>query len=262
MCYNCTLISPLWQPYNMLKNNTISLVMPCKNESRAIEFVLKNLPKGIDEIIVVDNNSKDKTIEVAKRFGAKIIHEPRSTKSGIGYGFALRKGIEKAKGNIIICMDGDGSYPTKEIPSLVNFLIKENVDFISCNRLPFKNPKEMSSIRAIGVKILNFLIYVLFNFKINDSLSGMWVFKRHVYSQTRPIEGGWNFSLEFKLKTILDKSLKFTEKQISYHDRVFNSSKQNIFRTGIEHTFYLFSLKFSLISIQKLNRVKEAMTFQ
>ena len=221
--------------------------MPCKNEARAIETVFINLPKGIDEIVVVDNNSSDQTTKIAKRYGAKIIHEPRSTISGIGYGYALQKGIEKAKGDIVVCMDGDGSYPAKEIPLLMMHLIKNKLDFISCNRLPFEDPKKMSIVRSFGVRILNGLILILYGYKIKDSLSGMWVFKRHVYDELKPTEGGWNFSLEIKLKTIADSRFKFSEKQISYHDRIFDSSKQIIFKTGMEHLIYLFSLKFSLL---------------
>ncbi len=227
--------------------------MPCKNEAKAIETVFKNLPRKIDEVIVVDNNSSDQTTKIAKSFGAKIIHEPRSTRSGIGYGYALQKGIEKAKGDIIVCMDGDGSYPAKEIPLLVTHLIINKLDLISCNRLPFEDPKKMSIVRSFGVRILNGLILILYGYKIKDSLSGMWIFKRYVYNELQLTEGGWNFSLEIKLKTIADSRFKFSEKQISYHDRVFDSSKQIIFKTGIEHVFYLFNLKKSLLGIPKFD---------
>lgn len=225
--------------------------MPCKNEANALQELFKNLPKQIDEVIVVDNNSNDQTAKIAAGFGAKIMYEPRSTKSGIGYGYALQKGIDKAKGNIIICMDGDGSYPAKEILSLVNFLINKKLDFISCNRLSFENPKKMSSIRSFGVRILNFFILILYGYKIEDSLSGMLVFRHEVYDQLRPTEGGWNFSLEFKLKAITDPRYKFVEKQISYHDRIFDVSKQNLLRTGLEHSIYILSFRLSTIRRKK-----------
>lgn len=245
----------------MINDNSISLVMPCRNEATAIKSVFKDLPREIDEIIVVDNNSSDQTTKIAKKIGAKIIHEPRTTRSGIGYGYALQKGIERAKGDIIVCMDGDGSYPVKETPQLIKHLLNRKLDFLSCNRLPFEDPKKMSLVRSFGVRVLNSLIGVLYGYKIKDSLSGMWVFKRHVYDELRPTEGGWNFSLEIKLKTIVDSRFKFSEKQIPYHDRVFDSSKQNIFRTGMEHVVYLFSLKRNLLSLAKLNRIKEGPGF-
>lgn len=106
----------------MIKNYSISLIIPCKNEAKALETVLDNLPKEIDETIVIDNNSTDQTKKVARKFKAKILSEPRNDKSGIGYGYAMQKGLEQASGDIIVCMDGDGSYPINEVPTIVNSL--------------------------------------------------------------------------------------------------------------------------------------------
>ena len=231
----------------MIKQHSISLVMPCKNEVRALETVLKKLPKEVDEVIVVDNNSEDGTRNVAKKYGARIFIEKRSDNHGIGYGYALQKGISEAKGTIVVCMDGDGSYPVKEIPYLVNTLIKKELDFISCNRLPFKHPKKISLLRATGVRVLNGITTFLYDYRIKDSLSGMWVFKRHALGQIELNQGGWNFSLEIKLKSIINPSIKFSEQQISYQDRIFDLSKQRLFQTGFEHVLYLFRFKFALL---------------
>jgi glycosyltransferase involved in cell wall biosynthesis len=231
----------------MIKNYTLSLIIPCKNEAKALETVLTNLPKEIDETIIVDNNSTDQTKMVARNFGAKIFSESRNDKSGIGYGYAIQKGLKEAHGDILICMDGDGSYPINEVPNIVNYLLQRKLDFISCNRLPFKHPQKMSLIRATGIKILNLTIRLLYGYKIKDSLTGMWVFKRSVLEKSTFSQGGWNFSLEIKLKTIMNKSLKFTERHISYQDRVLDLSKQNLVRTGLEHMFYLIKLRLCLL---------------
>lgn len=234
----------------MIQDRYLSLVVPCKDESRALQAVLSNLPQEIDEVIIVDNNSKDQTSKTAKHFGAKVFFEPRSI-NGIGYGFALQKGIRESKGDIVICMDGDGSYPVDKIKSITNYLIKNDLDFISCNRLPFKNPKKMSKIRITGVRGLNFIAFLLFGYKLKDSLSGMWVFKRSVFDKLSFSEGNWNFSLEIKIKAISHPSTKFSEYPIPYHDRVFDKSKQNLFKTGLMHVFYLLSLKINLIRYGK-----------
>lgn len=222
----------------MIKNKYISLVLPCKNEGRALTEVLRKVPKEIDEIIVVDNNSSDKTIKIARSFGAKVIKETRN-EGGIGYGYALAKGIRESKGDIIVCMDGDDSYPILDVPKLVDSLEKEKLDFISCNRLPFKDKKDMSLIRTTGVKIINLFFWTLYGYRIHDCLSGMWVFRRQVANTITLFEGGWNFSLEIKLNTVMDKRFKFAEKPVFYHDRVFDQSKQNIFKTGLQHLIFL-----------------------
>lgn len=228
---------------NMLNKKVIALVLPCKNEENALVATLEFLPKEIDEVIVVNNKSTDQTSKVARNLGVKVFYEGRN-KNGIGYGFALARGIRDASGDIIVCMDGDGSYPIREIPRVVKELEKKKLDFISCSRLPFKKSKRMSTIRILGVKILNLFIFLLFGFKISDSLTGMWVFRKEVINNLRLYEGGWNFSLEIKLNVMSNSAIKFSEYNISYQDRIFDSSKQNIFRTGVEHLIYLFKKRF------------------
>lgn len=228
--------------------------MPCKNESRSLLTVLERLPQEIDEVIVVDNNSSDRTKEVALRFSAKVLHEPRNDKFGIGYGYALQKGIREARGDMVVCMDGDGSYPIKEVPQIIRELIRKNLDFISCNRLPFKEPKKMSVLRASGVRMLNNIIWLLFGYRIKDSLTGMWVFKNYIYKQLNPCEGGWDFSLEIKLKAISSNNIKFSEYHIPYNDRVLDLSKQKLFKTGFNHFLYLLRFRIGLLSKRFLTR--------
>lgn len=227
----------------IIKSHSISLVLPCKNEEKSLLAALQLDTQKVDEIIVVDNRSTDKTAQVARKLGAKVFYEKQS-KGGIGYGFALARGIREANGDIIVCMDGDGSYPSREISTLVQQLDSKNLDFISCNRLPFKNPKKMSAVRMIGVRILNLFVFLLFGYKIKDSLSGMWVFRKEVINNLSLSEGGWNFSLEIKLNAMTSPDIKFSEYGISYRDRLLDSSKQNLLKTGMEHLIYLFRRRF------------------
>lgn len=227
----------------MLNDKYISLVLPCQNEEKALAATLCSLSKEIDEIIVVDNNSTDQTPKIARSLGAKVFYEEQN-KNGIGYGFALARGIKESKGDIIVCMDGDGSYPVEEVSKLIKQLDLKKLDFISCSRIPFKNPRSMSPIRTIGVKLLNLFIFLLFGYKIRDCLSGMWVFRRNAINSLNLSEGGWNFSLEIKLNALKSSEVKFSELNISYHDRVFDCSKQNLFRTGLEHSFFLLRKRF------------------
>ena len=106
----------------------------------------------------------------------------------------------------------------------------------------------MSFVRALGVKLLNLTVRLLYGYKIKDTLTGMWVFKRSVLENLTLNQGGWNFSLEIKLKTIKNKSLRFAERQISYQDRALDLSKQNLVRTGLGHLFYLLKLRLYLAS--------------
>lgn len=242
----------------MFKQKLVSLIIPCKNEARAIADTLMAIPGCIDEILVINNGSTDKTAAVAKQLGARVIQENRQ-KNGIGYGFAHMRGIQEAKGDIIVCLDGDGSYPVHKIPAIISELEKKNLDFISCNRLPFENPKKMSYIRKLGVVILNTTFGLLFSYRIQDSLSGMWVFRSNILADMPLTEGGWNFSLEIKLRAIQNKNIRFAEYHIPYHDRQFDSSKQNLFQTGFQHMLFLFTMR--LLPQRNVMKVK-SMTYE
>jgi len=94
----------------MINKKKISLIIPCKNEAKIIASTIKNVPKYIDEVVVVDNGSTDTTAKVARDAGARVIKEPKKM-NGIGYGYAHITGIKNATGDYIFGMDGDDTYP-------------------------------------------------------------------------------------------------------------------------------------------------------
>ena len=227
----------------MRQKISVSLVLPCKNESRALQVLLSSIPSCVNEILVIDNGSIDRTRRIAKKYGARVLTELHAD-NGIGYGFAMTRGIRAAKGDIIVCMDGDGSYPTFVIPSLMQTLIKYKFDFISCNRLPFQKKRTMSLLRMSGVRLFNAFVFVLFGYRLKDALSGMWVFRRNVLSAISLEEGGWNLSLEIKLKALKSPRVRFAEYHIPYKERAFDASKQSLLKTGAQHLLYLFAVRF------------------
>jgi glycosyltransferase involved in cell wall biosynthesis len=81
----------------MYKGQTITVIMPCLNEEQGVEQVLTRMPEFVDQVIVVDNGSTDRTSEVARRFGAQVIREDAR-----GYGRSYKTGFAAASGDIII----------------------------------------------------------------------------------------------------------------------------------------------------------------
>lgn len=223
----------------MIKGLKLSLIVPCRNEEKAIVSVLKSVPEEIDEVLVIDNLSIDNTTKIAKSLGAKVFKETR-TDNGIGYGYALAKGISLATGDIVACLDGDGSYPVRKIPKIVRYLLKKNLDFISCNRVCHDSIFKRSQVRSFGVLVLNIFIWLLYGYKIKDSLSGMWIFKKEITPKLLLFEGGWNFSEEIKLSAIINSGINFKEHPIPFHDRIFNQSKLQVFSAGFNYFIYLF----------------------
>lgn len=232
----------------MFQNKKISVIIPCKNEEAALYSMLQNVPSIVDEVIVVDNGSTDNTVFVAETLGAKVIREKRHIE-GVGYGFAHQAGMKHAKGDIIVALDGDNTYPIEKIPEILSYMLKTHVDFVSCARFPLSNEGAISKLRQFGVKVLNMEASLLFGYPIKDVLSGMWVMKKECVKKLNAKSGEWNFSPEIKLTALMHPEIRFSEYHISHSIRYNGVSKQQIWKTGLNHMFYIFELRTKYIKL-------------
>jgi glycosyltransferase involved in cell wall biosynthesis len=239
----------------MIFGKTITVIIPCKNEAAALYSMLHSMPTYVDEVIVVDNGSSDNTSFVAKKHGAKVIRENRHI-DGIGYGFAHQSGIKAATGDIVIGLDGDGTYPLHSIKDIVKFILKSGHDFVSCSRFPLADPDAISWIRKLGVSILNLQVSLLYGYQIQDILSGMWAFKRDKIHHLTLVNGEWNFSPEIKLEAITNPNIHFSEYHISHELRLNGFSKQNIWKTGFNHLMYILKRRITTDKVSKKQQVE------
>jgi hypothetical protein len=221
----------------MYQHYSVGLIIPCYNEEEGLPMVLNNLPSIIDKVYIVDNQSDDLTAQIAHHYGAIVLKEAKK-----GYGYAYKKGFQNIDTDIIVTMDGDGTYPPQEIPRLLSELVNENLDFISACRFPLQNPENMDWVSKIGNYILTFVTQLLFAYSIKDSQSGMWVFKKEVLSKIRLESNGMALSEEIKIE-ILKKKLRFKESHIPYYQR-YGKKKIKKFQDGIKNLAFLFYLKF------------------
>jgi hypothetical protein len=225
----------------MYKGHKISVVIPCYNEERGIAAVIDSMPEFVDEILVVDNNSSDRTAEVARSKGARVIFEGRQ-----GYGRAYKTGLRQASGDIIVTMDGDGTYPTFAISYLIEILLLDEQDFISAARIPIHWMQNRNMIqRFFGNIFLTITVALLFFIRLRDSQSGMWVFRREVLSKVSVMSDGMPFSEEFKIKAFSHPEIKAREVpiQFKYVERI-GESKLNLWGDGIRNLLFLFRLRF------------------
>lgn len=226
----------------MHKTANISIVIPCYNEEAGIGRVLSRIPDFITEIIVVDNNSSDRTAEIAREWKATVIHEPRQ-----GYGNAYKAGLAAARGDVIVTMDGDGTYPTIAIAYLVDILLEDELDFVSARRMPIDWRKSFNNIqRYIGNLGLTTILAFLFGKIIRDSQSGMWVFRRSVLDNITLTSDGMAFSEELKVETFCHPKLRCREVpiQFKYIERI-GASKLNLWHDGFLNMIFLFKKRFS-----------------
>ena len=159
--------------------------------------------------MIVDGNSNDKTIDIAKSKGANIIIEKRK-----GYGRAYKTGIPKSKGDIIVTGDADATYPFDKIHEYIQMLIDEDLDFITTDRFAELKHGSMSVKHYLGNSILTYALRLLFFIKIKDSQSGMWIFKKQALRKIQPLEGfndGMPFSEEIKIEMLKSKIVKSKE---------------------------------------------------
>lgn len=222
----------------MHRGLSVSVVIPCYNEEEGIREVIGRLPACVDEIVVANNNSTDRTAEVAESLGAKVVLETRR-----GYGAAYKTGLAAATSDVIATMDGDGTYPAEAIPELIDVLVDGELDFISAARFPLRDPKAMNFSNKVGNWILTFVAWVLFGTKMADSQSGMWVFRRSVLEKIRPASDGMPFSEEIKIDAIRHAEVRFAEHGIDYRPRI-GDVKLRKWQDGWENTVFMVRKRF------------------
>jgi glycosyltransferase involved in cell wall biosynthesis len=208
------------------------------NEEQSIGLVLDSVHTTLSkakldhEMLIVDTNSKDRTREIAKEKGARVIEEPRR-----GYGRAYKTGFENAKGDIIVTLDADCTYPAEDIPKLIDILNKEDLDFITTNRFAGLEQGAMTFEHHIGNKLLTMTMNVLFRVKVKDSQSGMWVFRRDKMENMNLKDDGMAMSEEIKIEAF--KKLRSKEVSIYYRRRV-GDVKLSSWKDGYKNIRFLF----------------------
>jgi len=218
----------------MYKNLRITVVIPCLNEEQGILKVLHDLPPFVDEVIVVDNGSTDRTAAIAREMGAYVITELHR-----GYGRAYQSGFSRATGDIIVTLDGDHSYPVDALSYLLEAFMHCRVGFLSASRLPVLTDNAMSTKHKIGNWILSFVMSLLFFRWVHDSQSGMWVFRRDALDKMNLTSDGMAFSEEIKIEAIKNRNIGFREIFISYSQRV-GEKKLRPWRDGVQNLVFLF----------------------
>src|SRR5262249_14338742 len=222
----------------MYKGQKITVIIPCLNEEQAIEKVLKRMPEWLDQVIVVDNASTDRTSEVARSLGAEVIREDVR-----GYGRAYKTGFSKATGDLIVTLDGDHSYPPDAISYLLEAFLHLEVDFLNASRFPVRDRRAMSFKHKIGNLILSLAMSILYLRWVRDSQSGMWVFRRSILKDMKLVSDGMSFSEEIKIEALKSRRVRFEEISIQYTSRL-GEIKLNPWRDGFRNLWFLVQKRF------------------
>lgn len=180
----------------------VSVVIPCLNEERTIGACIKKAQAALQEagltgeIVVADNGSTDGSVRIVEQLGGRIVHAPIK-----GYGNALRKGIEEARGAFIIMGDADGSHDFRELPRFVEQW-RKGYQLVLGNRFRGEiKPGAMSwHHKYIGNPMLTAILNLFYGTGIGDVYCGMRGFSPELYRRLDLRTTGMEFAVEFVLK--------------------------------------------------------------
>ncbi len=218
----------------------IAVLLPCYNESRTIEKVVKDfktvLPNA--DIYVYDNNSKDGSADIAKSAGANVRHVRQQ-----GKGYVVRRMFQDIDADCYIMADSDDTYPADEVMKLVQPVLDGDADMVVGDRLSSTYLKENKrQFHGFGNKLVRFLIGWIFHHPIHDVMTGYRGFSRRFVKNCPILSGGFEIETEMTLFA-LDKRLPIIEVPIAYRDRPQGSvSKLNTFSDGFKVLMMIFNM--------------------
>lgn len=180
----------------------VSVVIPCLNEAKTIAGCVDQAVTALrdadirGEVVVSDNGSTDGSVEIAREHGARVVEAPLK-----GYGSAIRKGMEGARGAFMIVGDADGSHDFSEIPRFVSKW-REGYEFVAGNRLrgEVKEGAMRWHHRYIGTPVLSALLNVFFGARVGDVNCGMRGMTKDLYHRLDLRTNGMEFASESLIK--------------------------------------------------------------
>jgi glycosyltransferase involved in cell wall biosynthesis len=225
----------------------IKVIIPAYNEQDSIGKVVRDIPKIVDEIIVVSNNSTDKTEENAKNAGATVLLENRK-----GYGYACLKGMDyiahrKKKPEIVVFLDGDYSDYPEQLTAIVAPILDNNLDFVVGARVKeLRETGSMTPQQVFGNWLATFLMKLFFHAKFTD-LGPFRAIKYEKLLGLKMEDTTYGWTVEMQLKA-LKQQLTYIEVPLKYRNRIGVSKvsgtiKGSIF-AGIKILGWIFKYSF------------------
>jgi glycosyltransferase involved in cell wall biosynthesis len=224
----------------------ITVILPAYNVEQSFGKVIADIPRSVVEhVIVVNNNSNDSTVEVAKKAGAIVLDEPRR-----GYGWACLKGIEHSKTlktEIIVFLDGDYSDYPQEIPNVLAPIFETDMDMVIGSRVLGKREKgSLTPQQVFGNWLATKLIRLFYRAKFTD-LGPFRAIKSESLEQLKMSDKTYGWTIEMQIKAAKHK-MKFCEVPVNYKKRIGVSKVSGTVKgtvlAGIKIIFAVFKYRF------------------
>ncbi|MFT4085811.1 MAG: glycosyltransferase family 2 protein [Gordonia sp. (in: high G+C Gram-positive bacteria)] len=221
----------------LISHPNVSVVIPAMNEAENLPHVARRMPQGIAEIILVDGNSRDRTVDVARELwpDVRVVNQTRK-----GKGNALACGFLAARGDIIVMVDADGSTDVGEIPTFVDALTA-GADFAKGTRFAYRGgSSDITHLRRMGNYALNSIVNSLYDTKFTDLCYGYNAFWRHCLPHIglpEPTLEDAQWGDGFEVETLMNiraarANLKIVEIASFERDRIYGESNLNSLTDG------------------------------
>jgi len=221
----------------------ISIIIPVFNEKKTVEEIIHRV-KAVPfnkEIIIVDDGSSDGTKEILKKIVDPLINIFYHKKN-YGKGRAVRTGLEKASGDIILIQDADLEYNPREYPQLLKPILENKAEVVYGSRFRGEG-KSMFFWHAVGNNFLTFVTNLLYNTTLTDMETCYKVMKKEVLEGVTLKSNKFNIEPELTAK-ILKKRYRIYEVPISYAGREYSEGKKITWRDGLIALWTLIKYRF------------------
>ena len=203
----------------------LSIIIPVYNEELTVGNVIDRTKASLQqiglpyEVIVVDDHSRDRSLSEATKRGVKVL----TLKVHLGKGYVLRAGFAKAKGDIIVTIDSDGSHVPEELHEVLAPILQDRADLVIGSRYMNHKPVAARKLNAFGVRIFNYLIKAFTGVAVTDSQSGYRAMKRAVLDKQKLYAREYEIESEMLVKTAR-AGFRVLEVPICFEQRTFGRS--------------------------------------
>ena len=221
----------------MTSLSDVSLIIATYNEESSLDYVLSEIENyDFNEVIIVDGNSMDETVSIAKKYRAKVI-----TQSEDGWGAAVLEGFTCATGKYLTYMDGDGSYRPTSIIEMKENIKEYDAIFGSRYKGGAKSPDD-TFIRSVGNRIFTYIVRKLFNIQITDSLFFFPFIRKSDFDKIDPKSKDFTLCIEVPV-LLKDLDLTYLDLLSTERERYAGITKVNAFIDGAKILYGIIKLK-------------------
>lgn len=199
-------------------------IIPAYNEEVALGSIILRTLQYVDEVIIVNDGSDDKTVEVARLAGAEIINHA----TNLGKGEALKSGFSAiGDADVVVTIDADGQHNPDEIPSLIKPVIEDGADLVNGSRYMNGPEENTPAYRRVGQQVLDNATNISAGIKVTDSQSGFRAFSPAACKVFRFYDTGFGIESEM-LVDVAEAGLKIVEVPITVRYDVDGSTKNPV----------------------------------